>query len=279
MLYLILAILSSMLVSVFMRLSGKYTGESANKLAMNYVMCCLLAYVFSGGMTVFPSGKEAAYTLGLGAINGLMYLGAFLLFQWNISQNGVVLPSTFMKLGVIVPTLLAILVFGENPRWNQAVGILLAIAAIFIIQGTHGTKNTAVNMKGLLLLLVVGGSADGMSKVFEQTGDPSLKEHFLLYTFGFALLLCVILCIVKKERFGWKDALFGLLIGIPNYFSARFLLASLAEVPAMVAYPTFSVGTIVLVALAGILFFKEKLNRRKLAGLGVILAALVLLNV
>lgn len=279
MIYLILAIVSSMLVSVLMRLSEKYTGDSMSKLAMNYIMCCGLAYAFSGGMELLPKADGLNMTLLLGVVNGVLYLAGFVLLQWNISKNGVVLPSTFMKLGVIVPTLMAILLFKEQPRLTQLMGILAAVAAIFIIQGTGGRTGGSVSMGGLILLMLTGGTADAMSKVFEQVGAPALKDQFLLYTFLVALILCVVLCIVKKQRFGWKDALFGLLIGVPNYFSARFLLLSLADVPAMVAYPSFSVGTIVLVALAGVILFKEKLSTRKLIGLGVILAALVLLNI
>ena len=74
------------------------------------------------------------------------------------------------------------------------------------------------------------------------------------------------------------DVLFGLAIGVPNYFSARFLLLSLGKVPAVVAYPSFSVGTIILVALAGVMLFREKISKRKAAALGIILISLALLN-
>ena len=67
---------------------------------------------------------------------------------------------------------------------------------------------------------------------------------------------------------------------MPNYLSARFLLLALAAMPdlAVVVYPTFSVGTIIAVTLVGVLAFREKLNVRKLIALGMILGALVLLN-
>ena len=101
---------------------------------------------------------------------------------------------------------------------------------------------------------------------------------FLVVVLIAALVLCIALCLVKRERPGKKDVLFGLAIGIPNYFSSRFLLLSLDSVPAMAAFPSFSVGTILLVAAAGVLLFKEKLSMRKYLALAVILGALVLLN-
>lgn len=223
--------------------------------------------------SLLPGFRQLVY---LSAVNGILYLAGFVLLQWNISKNGVVLPVTFMKLGVLVPTLLSILVFGEMPRVPQIVGIIAAIAAILLIQS--GGRQESGSAWGLVLLLLAGGGGDAMSKVFEEIGPAALKNHFLLYTFLTALILCAVLCIVKKQPFTWLEALWGLMIGVPNYFSARFLLLSLGEVPAVIAYPCFSVGTIVMVTLVGVLCFKETLSKRKLAALGVILISLALLN-
>ena len=215
-------------------------------------------------------------TVFLAAVSGLLYLSGFVLMQWNIPRNGVVLTATFMKLGVVVPTAVSILVFGEQPRPIQLIGIALAICAIFLIQG-RGEKG-AGSILGLVAVMLAGGGGDVMAKVFDETAPAALKNQFLLYIFMVAFVLCVLLCIIRKQKPGAMDMLFGLAIGIPNYYSARFLLLSIGEIPAMVAYPSFSVGTIIVVALVGVLCFREKLNRRKLVALGVILAALVLLN-
>ena len=118
-----------------------------------------------------------------------------------------------------------------------------------------------------------------MSKIYEEAGAPALKDHFLLYIFIVAFILCILLCLLRRQRIGLKDLVFGAAIGIPNYLSSRFLLLALTDVPAVVAFPTYSVATIVLVTLAGVFCFKEKLEKRKLTALAIILAALVLLNV
>lgn len=276
MIYLILAIVSSMMVSVVMRLSEKQIRSSAAMLAMNYLVCCGLALLFSGSLELFPRVEGLKRSIGLGAINGFLYLAGFMLLQWNISRNGVVLPATFMKLGVLVPTLMAMTVFGETPRATQAAGIIAAVLAIILIQG--GGSQEGKNAFGLILLLLCGGGADAMSKVYEEIGAAALKEQYLLYTFATAMLLCVILCALKRQKPCLKDVLFGALISLPNYLSSRFLLLAVGEIPAVVVYPTYSVGTIILVTLAGVCFFKEKLSRRKLAALGVILISLALLN-
>lgn len=275
MLFLTLAIVCSALISALMRMSEGRIGSKVGMLACNYMLCTLLAAV-DGGQPFAPAdglGRTAA----LGAVAGVLYLGAFLLLQWNVSQNGVALPATFMKLGVLVPTLLAVTLFHETPRPAQGVGIAIALAAILLIQS--GPRDGSARTRwGLPLLLLAGGLSDSMSKVYEAYGDVALQGRFLFFTFGTALLLCLLLCLLRREPLSWADAAFGLLVGLPNYFSSRFLLWSLRSLPAVAVYPTFSVGTIVLVTLGGRLFFKEKLTRRQLFALGLILAALALLN-
>lgn len=66
---------------------------------------------------------------------------------------------------------------------------------------------------------------------------------------------------------------------MPNYFSARFILRALTQLPAVIVYPTFSVASMVVLTLTGVLFFKEKLSRREWIGIGMILVALIFLNI
>lgn len=276
MFYLILAFLASALVSILMRLSENYRKNNLSMLAANYAMCSVMAACFTGPANLFPTADGFGLTLLLGAIGGVCFLGSFMLLQFNIHKNGVVLPTTFMKLGIIIPTLMSVLVFGEKPRLVQAIGIIAAIAAIILMQGKGSpAKSTLL----LVMLLVTTGFSNSMSKIFEEIGPSAFSDQFLFYIFFTALVLCACLCILKKQKICLADVLCGFAIGIPNYLSSRFMLLSLAEIPAVIAYPTYSVASIVIVALVGVIFFREKLNRRKIIALGIILAALVLLNV
>ena len=279
MLYLVLAIASSALLAVIMRVSERYSRNDMTMLAANYLMCALASVAYAGGVSMPADTTGMGLTVGVGLVNGALYLAGFVLLKWNITRSGVVLPSTFMKLGVLVPTVAAMLIFGEQPRITQLIGVAVALGAILLIQGVGGKGEGSGGLGGLILLMLCGGTADTMSKVYETWGNPALKNHFLLFTFLVALMLCAALCILRRQKVTLMDALWGLLLGVPNYYSARFLLLSLEEVSAVVVYPTFSVGTIVLVTLVGALIFREKLGRRKMAVLGMVMAALALMNV
>ena len=276
MLNLLLAVTSSALVSITMRLSGTKIKNNIAMLAVNYIMCSVLAWGYTGFAGPVPANGGS--TLLMGTINGLLYLAGFVLLQRSIRVNGVVLSATFIKLGLLVSMAVSVIFFGERPEIWQWAGFFLAVAAIVLMNYRPG-EGKAGNMAGLLLLLLAGGGGDAMSKVFEELGNSGQSGHFLLYTFLVALICCLLLCARKKQRIGKMEWAFGLLVGIPNFFSAKFLLGALKDIAAVIVYPVYSVATILTVTVTGILVFREKLEKRQWIALAMILVALVLLNI
>ena len=278
MLNLLLAIASSALVSITMRLSETKIKNNLAMLAVNYIMCSFLAWAYTGFASWFPADVGSRAAVMMGSLNGVLYLAGFVLLQRNIQTNGVVLSSTFIKLGLLVSMVVSVLFFGERPEIWQWLGFVLAVAAI-VLMNYHPGEGKSGNMASLVLLLLAGGGGDAMSKVFEELGNPALSGHFLLYTFLMAFALCINLFRIKGEKAGKWEWLFGLLVGIPNFFSAKFLLGALTDIAAVIVYPVYSVATILAVTVTGVLVFREKLERKQWLALGMILVALVLLNI
>ena len=276
MFYLILAIAGSAMISILLRISSGKIKEGCSMLAFNYLTCTILGIAYAGfdPAIVRHSGFPAA--LGLGIVNGILLLVSFILMQSSVRKNGVVLTSIFTKLGLLVPVVMSVLVFREMPTWVQVIGFCIAIAAIIVI---NLQKDTGRFDWSLIILLLLAGGTDAMAKIYEALGPVELTDPYLLYSFGAAFVLCVGVVISKKERPGFREFLFGTLIGIPNFLSSKFLLSALATVPAVVAYPTFSVATLLVITLTGVLAFREKLKAHQWAALAAILVALVMLNV
>ena len=278
MFYLILAIASSAMIAVIMRISSRAVKGNISMLAINYLTCLLLGAWYAG-FQLFPfRSPDFPLTVGMGTVNGMLYLAGFVLLQYHTRENGVVLSSVFMKLGLLVPMILSIFLFRELPTGLQWIGFVLALGAIILINYEKGTPLSGVKLP-LVLMLLAGGGGDAMSKVFNVYGPAANGDLFLFYTFVSALVLCIVLILRKKERPDKYAVLFGILVGIPNFFSAKFLLMALGDLPGVIVYPTFSVGTILAVALVGIFLFKERLRKSQWAALTVILAALVMLNI
>jgi len=183
MIFLLLAIISSAMISVIMRISTEKNEGKYAPLAMNYLICTLLSAGYAGFGRLFPAHAGLGLTLGLGAISGVLFLAAFLLLQINVQKNGVVFSAVFMKLGLLVPMALSILFFGEIPTWLQGVGFLAAVGAILLMHLQKGAGNARA-AGGLILLLLAGGGSDAMAKVFETLGPGELANQFLFYNFS-----------------------------------------------------------------------------------------------
>lgn len=280
MFYLLCAIASSAMVSLCMRLSEGYVRNTMAMFTANYGICLAISRFYMGSIRLFTFEDGMGMAVGLGIASGLLYLVCFALLRQSIRCNGVVLSSASMKLGgVLVPVVIAVLFFREQIKFLQLVGAVFAVLAILLINIEKEDVAHSGKKIWLVILLALNGLTDTMANIYDKTGPEALKNHYLFYTFLAALVLAFAAALWKRERATRADICFGLLIGIPNYYSARFLLLALGKVPAVIVYPVYSAGTIITITLVGLAVFREKLSRRKAGALALILAALVLLNI
>ena len=167
MLFLCLAILSSCAISLLMRLSGKKVTAKLSMLGVNYLICTLLSAAYAGFRLLQPQVSGFAMTVAMGAVNGVLFLGGFMLCQWNTRKNGIVLTSVFMKLGLLVPMAVSVLIFHDLPTGAQIAGFCLALIAIALLNVKKGSGGNRLRWQLPVMLLMCGG-ADAMSKVLRR---------------------------------------------------------------------------------------------------------------
>lgn len=279
MLFLVLAVLASSVLAVVLKYLN--SGYTYGVYLINYVTCALLAFVTMNPRSLWNGDP---FPLGLGVVSGFLYLAGLVVYAYSIRKNGAVLSSVFTRLGVLVPVLVSVAMFGERPTWLQCAGIAVAIAAAVVMNGLpqKGSKQGvagAMSLGALLLTLLFNGSADSMSKIFTQLGSRRDDGLFVFYIFLFAGLFTLVLLLRERQKLTRRDLLFGVLVGVPNFFSSRLLLAALTELPAFLVYPSYSVGAILVISCASFFLFRERLQPRQLGAVGMILGALVLLNI
>ena len=203
---LILAIIASSLVSIMMRVGEGRAKNNISMLSVNYFLCMILAIIYTGVGNLMQTGEGLGTAIGLGSINGFFYIASLILFQNSVKKNGVVLSSIFMKLGIMMPLIISILLFGEMPTMVQVIGFVIAVTAIVIINmkekeenvTNHKTNRTSPVKLGLILVLVGCGMADGMSKIYQELGTREFEELFLVCTFVIAFILSVLFVKYKK---------------------------------------------------------------------------------
>lgn len=277
--FLAMSVVSSAAIAIVLRLFQVAVKNRFAIILGNYVTCVVLGFILLPEKTMIFHPETI--TIILGIIGGFLFVAGLVTMQISIQKNGAILTSAVGKLGLIIPLLMSILFFGERPGAMQIAGLLVVLFAMWVLSGKKET-GSSFSLFWLLSVLFAGGFADGMVKVFNYVGNAKQNELYIWIVFCVAALLTVFLLAREKKNSGsygqLKEFLAGILVGIPNYFCSAFLLRALATIPAFIAYTVFSTGTILLVTIVSTIVFRERPTKYQLIGLGMILVALLLLN-
>ena len=288
MIYLLMAILSSASIALVFKALGSQGGNRYGVIIGNYLTCIVISLIMTGGPAAIVHAAPVTYLCG--AVGGLLFVLGLVFMQSSVAANGATLTSAFGKLGVMVPLAFSFLIFREQPAALQVVGIVIALAALVVINAPAKeapapatTASPKTYSFALLALTFLGnGLADSMAKVFDQVGPRSDDRVFISLVFIAAAVISAGLALREYRVTGApitkKELLSGVAVGVPNYFCSFFLLSSLTRLPSFLVYPIFSTGTIIAVMLVSTILFKERPTKKQLTGIAMILLALVLLN-
>ena len=104
--------------------------------------------------------------------------------------------DVFPTLGVIIPVIACRIFFGEAVKWTQLAGILLLVAAAYIMCTYNKTIGKAKLTPSSLILLTVCGISNGLTsfsqKWFQYAGSSDAAVYnFYTYVFSaLSLMLC-----------------------------------------------------------------------------------------
>ena len=218
------------------------------------------------------------WAIMVGSLFGGFFFMSFIFYQKSVRKNGVGISGTFSKLGILIPMIFSMVLWREYPTGIQWIGIILALTSILIVNlSFEGIKKIEIE-PALILLFVFGGLAEFSNKIYQKYGLSDYKSVFLFFIFFVAFLISVVYAKKKKAEVKMKDVLTGFAVGIPNLFSSYFLILSLDTLTTSVAFPLFSAGSILLITLGGYFIFKERITNKNKLAMGLIIVALILLN-
>ncbi len=282
MIYLLLAILSSASIALILKFSenrglNRFAVTSANYVAAFSVS--LFLTLRSGNGFSVPAIRDV-YAIGIFA--GILYFLGFIYILKSIKQNGVGLTGAVSKTGIILPVLLSMILWKEVPGVLQSLGVLLSLSAMILINLDIKDIRSFKSLNAtLILLFLIAGTAEFTTKLFERYCIAENKPLYLFIIFFSAFWISAYFTFSSYKKGGnitKTDIVTGLFVGIPNMFASFFLIESLRYYKASIAFPAYSSGTIVLINIGGILIFKEKLSRKNALAVGMIIVAIVMMN-
>jgi len=254
-------------------------------IVVNYIVACIcgiIAYTQPLNILEVPNFSWFYYTVVLGAL----FIIVFNLMALTTQRSGLSVVSVATKMSVVIPIIFGLLYYKEDLGWYKAIGIILALIAVYLasVKAKNGLK---IKNKYLILPLLVflgSGIIDTSIKFLE---DSFLAKNdvplFSATIFASAAFIGIMILAGQAARgkfeFELKNVLGGVLLGIPNYFSIYFLVQALRSdiLDSSGIFTVNNVSIVMLSTLIGIILFEEKLLLKNWIGIFLAIVSIFLI--
>jgi len=275
--YVVLSVICSVLVSVLLKLARRFSVDIGQAVAWNYAVASVLTpLVLRPPLTMLRDPR--APWLALAGL-GVLLPTIFLALGASVRHAGIVRSDAAQRLSLLISLLAAFVMFGEKFDLLKGAGIGLGLLALLCMVWR---SERVVASDGAAMwaypLIVLGGFAaiDILFKRVAQAGLPlgaSLQAMFAL-----SLVVALVLLLWRRGRtiFTWRSALAGVALGLANFGNILFYLRAhraLPQHPALI-FASTNIGVVALGALIGVLVFRERLSRLNFGGVLMALAAI-----
>jgi multidrug transporter EmrE-like cation transporter len=141
-------------------------------------------------------------------------------------------------------------------------------------------RNTDIWMRLMLVAFLANGIGPFGLKVLAMRGLTAYHSQYLLYWYlgGFVFALAAL--VLGGGGVNGREILLGAAMGGCSLAGQSFTALALAKgLPGHIAFPLTTGGSLFLVALAGIVLFKERIGSYGLCGVILGVASLVMLSI
>lgn len=287
MFYLLLSILTASSLVIIFRLYGLWGIRSRDAIVVNYFVAGSMSLLTNSDGTPFLSGPQEPW-FPYAMIMGVLFISIFNVMALSANVIGVSVTSVANKMSLVIPVIFAIFYLNESLGWLKILGLLLAIAGVYMTSKTEGRSDVKTKSAYLLPIIVFIGSGV-IDTLFKYNELNTLGNHglnaFLAWIFYISFFIGLGQLYYAKiktgETFQLKAIWGGLLLGIPNFASGYFLVKTLA-VPGFessVIFPVNNMAIVTISAMVGILFFKEKMSKLNIAGIVLSILAIAIIAI
>ena len=269
MMYLTIAVLFSVAVSVLLKILRQRDIDIRQTIVAGYPVAFLLTWFLLkpdiSGMTSL--GGAWAIIIAL----GVLLPAVFIILGRAIESVGMVATDAAQRLSLIIPIVAAFLLFGEVLTGTRIFGLLLGFLALgaLIYRPQHAAINKQAKLTPLWLFGVWAGYGT-IDILFKQVAKQGAAFPLTLFvSFGLAGLLLLIYLLITRVRWQSNALAAGILLGVLNMGNIYAYIRAhqvLSESPSIV-FTGMNVGVIAVATLIGVGVFKESLNRINILGL------------
>lgn len=262
--------------------------NSFQAIVFNYPACVITGSLVNGH---FPSLSVAVHQpwFPWAMLMGAAFIAILSLLAFTTKRLGISVATVANKLSLVIPFLFSIYLYKEQISWLKTVGILFALAAVWLTSlPSKNNSETSTGRKNIIFFLILpaalflsSGLLDTLIKFNEQRWLTGANNNdFLILVFGSAGVIGISILLIRAMAFtspiNPKAVLAGICIGVPNYFSLWCLLKVLKMYTgnSSAIIPVNNMGIVLFSALAAVLLFKEKISFLNIGGILLAVAAI-----
>lgn len=284
MFFLIAVILLNVALSAIFKLFPRYGIDALQAIVVNYYVCVLTGSLYLGAI---PYTQDCFHTAWFPwtFLMGLGFITLFNLIAWCTRVDGITTAAVANKLSLVIPVMFSVILMGEKAGIWKLGGIFLAFPAIYLTTRTPDAKSGLKNLWLPACLFIGSGLLDTGMNFIQQNfltapGDP---DHYTIFCFSIAGIIGSIVlglrAMTGRTSLQSKNAIAGILVGIPNYFSIYYFVRMLHShfMESSASIPVLNIGIVVASALTAVLLYREKLSLARIAGLILSLLSIVMI--
>ncbi|WP_304062645.1 EamA/RhaT family transporter [Pedobacter glucosidilyticus] len=280
MIYLAIAILCSVIVSINLKLLRRYYTNAYQAIVFNYPTAALLCFLFfKPDLSTIPTIPD--FTLY--CITSVLLLSIFYFISKSIATSGIIITVIAQRLSLALPIIASFLLFNEQLTPIKIIGLTIGFMAI--VASKPDGKFSLKDLKFWFPIIVFLGTGiiDILFNFLTKIEGISFTSS-LFYVFSIATILAFGSLAYQKIngtlKFQTRAALAGIVLGFFNFGSIYFYIFALQieKNRPSVVYAALDIGVITLGSLAGLILFKERLNVLNKIGLFLAIVSIIILT-
>lgn len=247
------------------------------------VVWLIILFTFNKGH-VYLDGQVLFWGIAYGITQTL-----FILFKTAAMSTGPVSITTLIgNSSLIVSIIVSLMVWKEQINITDIIGLVLLIVAIFMCTYRKDDTNSSPKWKYYTALFLV--CASGVGIVFKGFGKTAGTEHCgdMMLVASAVMVVCnFVICMftggirIKNTTCGSikKFLIFALISGVLSCIYNRLNVFLSGNLDAIIFFPSFNGGTILVSTLLSVLLCSEKLVIKQAVGLLLGISAICLIGI
>jgi drug/metabolite transporter (DMT)-like permease len=279
MVYLIFSVLLSTSLFVGFKWFSLKSVNLLMALLGNYVACVLTVFIINRGLNL--DNFSSFDVLGCMAL-GILFFMVFYAMAFASSHIGVGIAGASSKLSLIIPVMFGSFMLNETFDVFNILALILALLSVIILTYQPSKSFSFFHLFVVAFVFLGSGIIDVIINLLQlYFGKQNIHKDTAIAFIFLGALLSALMVIISKYRHLLKDKRsfgYGLILGVPNYFSIYFLIMALQTklLNSNVFYMINNTAIMLCSFIAALLLFKEKINYRKTIGIALAVLAIYL---